>query len=187
MRKACLVLIIANIAAILPAIAAERLVNIDLAQSRVDVVVRASLDSFTASLRRFEPVVKVNDDGQIVAARVTFHFRDVVTGKDKRDREMHVWQQTDTFPDGAFELSGIEPASAPSKGLIGAGRLTFHGVTHHLRFPVTVLRDGSTYTIDGDATLDTREFGLPVIRMLAVLKVDPVVHVRFHLQGRADS
>ncbi len=70
---------------------------------------------------------------------------------------------------------------------MAVGRLTFHGVTRDLRFPITLERDGPLYSIDGDAPIDTREFGLPVIRRLAVLKVDPLVHVRFHLQGRADS
>src|SRR6187549_44419 len=58
MRTACLALVLANIATILPSIGAQRLVKVDLAQSRVDVVVRASVDSFTAQLKRFEPVVK---------------------------------------------------------------------------------------------------------------------------------
>jgi iron complex transport system substrate-binding protein len=39
----------------------------------------------------------------------------------------------------------------------------------------------------GDASLDTREFGLPVIRLFGLLKVDPVVRVRFHLQGTAPA
>ena len=186
MRNTSLALVLANIAAILPSIAAERLVNIDAAQSRMDVVVRASVDSFTAHLKRFEPIVKVNDEGRIVGARVTFQFRDLATGKEKRDREMHVWQQTDTFPDGAFELSTLDPAKAPAGGWMAAGRLTFHDVTRDLRFPVTVQREGNMYSIDGDASIDTRGFGLPVIRMLAVLKVDPLVHVKFHLQSRDD-
>jgi hypothetical protein len=31
--------------------------------------------------------------------------------------------------------------------------------------------------------IDTREHGLPVIRLLGLLKVDPLVTVRFHLQA----
>jgi polyisoprenoid-binding protein YceI len=164
--------------------AGERPLAVDAAQSQVDVAVHASMDSFIGKLTHFEPRVVVDDDGRVVSARVAFHFRDVVTGKDSRDTAMHKWQHTDEFPDGEFVLASLEPAVAPEKGLVAVGRLTFHGVVRDLRFPVSVLRENGRYIIDGEATLDTREFGLPVIRMLAVLKVDPRVKVRFHLVGK---
>lgn len=167
--------------------AGERPLAVDAAQSHVDVAVHASVDSFIGKLTHFEPRVVVDDDGRVVSARVAFHFRDVVTGKGSRDTAMHKWQHTDEFPDGAFVLTSLEPALAPEKGFVAVGRLTFHGVVRDLRFPVSVLRENGRYTIDGEAALDTREFGLPVIRMLAVLKVDPLVKVRFHLVGKVES
>ncbi len=166
--------------------AGERPLAVDAAQSHVDVAVHVTVDSFIGKLTRFEPRVVVDDDGRIVSAKVAFHFRDVVTGKDSRDTAMHKWQHTDEFPDGTFVLTSFEPAVAPEKGYIAMGRLTFHGVVRDLRFPVSVLRENGRFIIDGEATLDTREFGLPVIRMLAVLKVDPQVKVRFHLVGKVE-
>lgn len=167
--------------------AGERPLVVDSAQSHVDVAVHASVDSFIGKLTQFEPKVVVDDNGRVVSARVGFHFRDVVTGKGSRDTAMHKWQHTDEFPDGTFVLASLEPAAAPEKGFVAVGRLTFHGVVRDLRFPVSVLRENGRYIIDGEATLDTREFGLPVIRMLAVLKVDPLVKVRFHLVGKVES
>lgn len=167
--------------------AGERPLAVDAAQSHVDVAVHASVDSFIGKLTQFEPRVVVDDDGRVVSARVAFHFRDVVTGKESRDTAMHKWQHTDEFPDGTFVLTSLEPAIAPEKGFVAVGRLTFHGVVRDLRFPVSVLRENGRYIIDGEAALDTREFGLPVIRMLAVLKVDPLVKVRFHLVGKVES
>lgn len=160
---------------------AERPLAIDFTHSHVEVAVKATVDSFTGKLARFEPVVLVNDSGRVASAQVSFHFRDVETGKPGRDEAMHKWQKTDSFPDGKFELSSLEPAA--SGGFTAFGRLTFHGVTRDLRFPVAITRDGPVYAIDGDAVVDTRDYNLPVIRMLALLKVDPLVHVRFHLQG----
>lgn len=164
--------------------AAERMLTLDAAQSRVDVVVKASMDSFTGRLAKYEPQIAVGDDGRVSTVRLAFHFRDVLTGKDGRDKAMHKWQETDKFPDGVFVLSSLEAAPAPAAGLVAVGRLTLHGVARDVRFPVAVVREGETYAIDGDATVDTREFGLPVIRLLGLLKVDPLVHVKFHLQGR---
>lgn len=163
--------------------AAERALVVDRAQSRVEVVVKATVDSFTGKLNAFEPAITVGDDGRVVAARVAFRFRDLATGKEKRDAAMHTWQQTDQFPDGSFVLNSLEPVPAPGGGWVAVGRLTLHGVARELRFPISVMREGARTVIDGEATLDTREFGLPIIRMMAILKVDPIVKVRFHLTG----
>ncbi len=168
-------------AAAAPARAADRTLTIDFGQSRVEVAVKATVDSFTGKLSRFEPAILVDDRGQITSARFAFHFRDITTGKDSRDKAMHKWQQTDTHPDGVFVLSALE--TLPGGGRSAFGRLTFHGITRNIRFPVSITRDGPVYGIDGDATIDTREYGLPIVRMMGVLKVDPMVHVRFHLQG----
>lgn len=161
--------------------AAEKPLTIDFAQSRVEIGVKATLDSFTGRLARYEPVVLIDDDGRIASARLTFQFRDVMTGKASRDEAMHKWQQTATFPAGEFTLASLEPAA--NGAYTAFGRLTFHGATRELRFPVSVTRHGPVYAVDGDAIVDTREHGLPIIRMMGILKVDPLVHVRFHLQG----
>jgi polyisoprenoid-binding protein YceI len=167
-------------------VAVEFPLAIDAGQSRVEIAVRATADSFVGRLSSYEPMVTVRENGALGSARFAFHFRDVVTGKNGRDKAMHEWQHTDRFPDGLFVLTSLEPAKGAAS--TATGRLTFHGVTRDIQFPVTVARDGPSYAIDGDAAIDTREFGLPKIRMLALLTVDPVVHVRFHLQGtRGDA
>jgi polyisoprenoid-binding protein YceI len=167
------------------AAAAERPLTVDTAQSRIDVVVKASMDSFTGQLTRYDAVLTADADGKIAGFRLNFRFLDVVTGKEGRDKAMHKWQETDKFPDCSFVLATLSPAEGG--GYTAFGRLTFHGVTRDLRFPVTIARDGARYAIDGDAALDTREFGLPIIRMFALLKVDPMVHIRFHLQAQPAS
>jgi polyisoprenoid-binding protein YceI len=165
--------------------AAERPLDLDPAHSTVEVAVRASLHSFTARLTTFETVLVADDTGRIRHGRVAFHFRDLLTGRADRDRRMHAWQETPAHPDGAFELVALEPAAPGS--FVAVGRLTLHGVTRDLRFPVAISHDGPLCAIDGDAPVDTREFGLPIIAMFGVLKVDPVVHVRFHLQARRSA
>ena len=165
--------------------AAERPLVIEPTQSRVDIVVRATMGSFTGKLAPINAAVGVAEDGRVVSARLPFRFLDIATGKDDRDKAMHKWQETEKFPDGVFVLTSLEPATAPDSGFVAVGRLTLHGVTRDLRFPSSVIRDAGNYAIDGDATIDTREFGLPIIRMMGLLKVDPLVHVRFHLQGNA--
>ncbi len=163
--------------------AAERTLAVDLRQSRIEIVVKATMDSFTGRLERYEPAITVDDKG-VVSARIAFRFMDVFTGKAKRDEAMHEWQNTTTFPEGAFVLSSLTPGAAGEGGLVARGQLTLHGKTHEVTFPASVQREGALYAIDGEASLDTREFGLPVFRAFMVLKVDPIVRIRFHLQGR---
>jgi polyisoprenoid-binding protein YceI len=171
---------------VLPALAsggaAARVLQIDPAQSRIDISVQATVDSFTGHLEHCAPEITLGEDGSIVSVRVPFHFRDVATGKAKRDTAMHEWQQTDRFPDGEFVLTALAPLQ-PGR-FTARGNLLFHGVKHELVFPVAVTTDHALYAIDGEAILDTREYGLPIIKMFAVLKVDPHVKVAFHLQGR---
>lgn len=154
----------------------------DPVQSRIEIIVKATVDSFTGRLEAFAPEVTLGSDGRVTAARVAFRFTDLHTGKDKRDRAMHEWQHTGEFPDGEFVLENLAPAAGGQ--WLARGRLRLHGRTQLLEFPVTILTQDNICAIDGEAVVDTREFGLPVIRMLGLLKVDPLVHVRFHLQGK---
>lgn len=163
--------------------AAELPLVLDAASSRVEIAVKATVDSFVGKLEAYDAAIVVDTArGEVVRARFAFHFNDVKTGKADRDAAMHEWQDTATHPDGDFTLVAIEADPAGS-GLRARGSLVLHGLAKEIVFPISIVRTGDQYVIEGDAALDTREFGLPIIRKFMVLKVDPEVHVRFHLQG----
>lgn len=183
MKSRLLLLLAVAFAAAASLGAADRTLTFDPALSTIEVAVKATVDSFTGKLSAYDLKAAVNEAGQVTSVQMDFRFRDLLTGKPKRDKAMHEWQKTEQFPDGRFILTSLRPETGA--GSVAFGRLTLHGVTRELSFPVKVTREGSTYAIDGDAPVDTREFGLPVIRMMGLLKVDPVVHVKFHLQGKA--
>ena len=168
-------------AAALPAFATERTLVVDQAHSRVEIGVKATVDSFVGSLDRYDACIRVDDAGVITHARFAFRFSDVITGKAKRDVKMHEWQDTAHHPEGEFVLRSLE--RAPDGRWLGHGLLRFHDVERPLDVPIVVTSDGSRLAIDGEAIVDTRDFALPVIRLLGLLKVDPQVAVRFHLQG----
>ncbi len=163
--------------------AADHAVVFDPARSTVDVVVKATVDSFTGRLAHFSLAGTADETGQVTGARLDFRFRDVLTGKAKRDEAMHAWQDTAHHPDASFVLTALDTAA--DGGRRATGRLTFHGVTRELSFPVRLTQAGDELAVDGEAAFDTRDFGLPVIRMMGLLKVDPVVRVRFHFQGKS--
>ncbi len=181
--KAYLALLITTLAVLGQVRAAEEPLQLDAARSRVDIEVKATVDSFVGRLERYDAQVLVDPKaGAVRQARFAFHFSDVRTGKEDRDEQMHAWLDTPHHPDGIFVLRTLERDSEGRT--LATGTLTLHDLAREITFPVSVTRDGALYAIDGDAALDTRDFGLPVIKKFLLLKVDPEVHVRFHLQGR---
>lgn len=166
--------------------AAEKSLTIDQGNSRIEIAVKSTVDSFVGKLVAYTPTLTLDSvAGKVTAAKIAFHFNDVKTGDEKRDHEMHIWQQTEKFPDGDFTLGTLEPSTDGK--LVAHGTLTFHGAAHALEIPVKVARTESSVTVDGEAMVDTRLCGLPVIRKFGLLKVDPIVGVRFHLVGTVSS
>lgn len=158
-------------------------VALDASRSVVEVSVSATVGSFVARLGDFDASVSVaSADGPVTGAVFRCAFDSIKTGDAHRDHDMNDWQQTDKFPAVMFTLDGITPAGG-GKG-VAHGRLRLHGMERPLSFPVSIATAQRDVTIDGNAAIDTREYGLPVIRKFLVLTVDPIVRVHCHLEGR---
>jgi polyisoprenoid-binding protein YceI len=167
------------VAAVLPA--AEEPLKIDRERSFVDVDVKATVDSFTGRLEKYQATVTADAaTKKIRTARFEFRFADLKTGKPDRDAKMLEWLGSGDAT-GTFEL-GVLALTPDGQGQAN-GKLTFHGVTERVEFPVTIARADRTYTIRGEVALDYRHWGLKVIRTMGVLKVDPGVRVRFQMVG----
>ena len=179
--KSIFLILVAGLMATAGAARAETLA-LDRAHSKVEVAVRATVDSFVATLADYDAALTTTaDGGQIAGAAFHFKFADLKTGKAERDRQMNEWQETTTYPDGEFTLAALEPLG--DGRFTARGALRLHGVSKPLAFPVTITSDRTLFAVSGEAPLDTREFGLSPIRKFAVLKVNPVVTVKFHLQA----
>jgi len=178
MKRPCVLAVLALLSLTLSA--AERALKVDPARSYVDVDVKSTVDNFTAHLDAYALRASIDDKGRIKAASLTFKFDDLKTGKPDRDKKMIEWLGGDE-PAGKFDLGIL--ALAPDGQGQANGNLTFHGATALVEFPVNVSKAGDTYTITGEATIDYRNWKLKVIRSFGVLKVDPLVKVRFKFTG----
>jgi polyisoprenoid-binding protein YceI len=169
--------------------AGETPLLIDKQHSQIEYAVAATLDSFTGKLTTYDLDLAYDPaaTGNISHATLRFRFGDLTSGNAKRDQQMRDWQTVAQFPDCIFTLTALEP-SATAGRFTARGQFIFHGITRDLVFPVSISssNDG-LHVIDGEARLDTRDFGLPIIRKFALLKVDPVVVVNLHLQARAPA
>lgn len=162
--------------------AAPASLTVDPLQSRIEIAVTATGHSFTARLEEFSVNVTADAEAGVVnAVKLDFRFASVRTANAARDRAMQEWQQTEKFPDVTFVLTDFQRADGGH--FHARGKLTLHGEARDVALSGSITTDRKIYAVDGAAELDTRDYGLPVIRQLLVLRVDPKVTVRFHLQG----
>jgi polyisoprenoid-binding protein YceI len=154
---------------------------LDRAESHVDIAVKSTFDSFVAHLEDFDVAITLDpENGRVDSTAFHANLSAVKTGLADRDHNMSVWLQTNDFPQVVLELKTMD--RSPNGALTARGRFQLHGKMHDIRFPVAVTVNRGLATFDGTATLDTQDFGLPIIRFW-ILTVDPMVHIHFHLQG----
>jgi polyisoprenoid-binding protein YceI len=183
--KTCLLLAGLMLLAI-SARAIESTLEIDRTRSHIEVDVKATLNSFTAKLTAYNANLSIDPENNKVAlAQVQFRFADLKTGNEDRDTHMREWQSTEQFPEAIYIMKSLEPAAGGK--YTARGTFIFHGASRELTFPVTITTDNKLYAIDGEFPLDTREYGLSTIKKYLVAKVNPVVKIRFHLQGSIPS
>lgn len=156
--------------------------EVDKTRSRIQVDAKATGHSFTGSLTDYQASV-AGDADTLKPARfaLAWDFAKLSTADGKRDAEMIKWLGGGT-PKGNFAL--IKSWKDKSGKDFAMGTLTIHGVSKTVSFPYTVQKAGNWVTTDGSVTFDYQNFDLPLIRAMAVMKVDPQLVVRFHIVGK---
>lgn len=156
--------------------------EVDYKQSKIDVAVSATIDSFIGHLEKYEATVDCDAATNLpTQAAVSFNFSDLKTGKTDRDAEMLKWLEYPTNPKATFALTGWKQSGTTN---LAVGELTIHGVKKSIQMPVVVKNTDGNWNITGEADFDYRDFNLPKIRKMLMLVVDPHLQVRFHLVGK---
>jgi polyisoprenoid-binding protein YceI len=167
---------------VLAATAGAGTLAIDKSKSRIQVDAKATGHEFTGTLADF--TAKVSGDEATLAPTgvdLSWKFSDLKTADDKRDVEMMKWLGK-SGTEGSFRFLKTWTDGGKT---YAQGKLSIHGVSKTIAFPYTAAKDGKWVTIDGSAALDYQDFGLPIIRSMAVMTVNPKLTVRFHLVGEA--
>jgi polyisoprenoid-binding protein YceI len=165
---------------LLPVLASAGTLKIDQTKSRIQVDAKATGHEFTGTLSTFSAKVS-GDDPALTPTSVdlTWKFSDLKTDDDKRDKEMIKWLGGGG-PEGSFTFTKTWTDKGKTYAM---GNLKIHGISKAISFPYTAKKEGTWVTIDGAASLDYEDFGLPIIRTMAVMTVNPKLTVRFHLTG----
>lgn len=168
--------------AIAPARMTAATLEVEKEKSRIHVDAEATGHSFTGTLEKYTATVQGNPaTTEPDAFNLEWSFKNLKTADDKRDKEMLAWLGGGD-PKGKFEF---EKSWVDKKGVKHAmGKLTIKGVSKTISFPYTTSKDGDWVTIDGTAKMNYEDFGLPIIRSMAVMTVDPKLTVRFHIVGQ---
>lgn len=175
------VLLAAGLAGAAIATSAAPLV-IDPQQSKIEVAVSCTIDSFAAHLEKYDAAIDCDPAAALPArADVSFNFAALKTGSPDRDAAMLKWLEYDSHPTASFHLARWTKAGTTN---IASGQLTIHGISVAVQLPVVVTQDGTGWDISGQTTFDYRDFRLPKIRKALLLTVDPKLTVKFHLAGK---
>ena len=167
---------------LVPVLASAGTLKVDKAKSRIQVDAKATGHEFTGTLSDFNAKV-TGDDATLAptAVDLTWKFSNLKTQDEKRDKEMIKWLGGGA-PEGSFTFTKTWTDKGKTYAM---GDLKIHGVSKSIAFPYTARKDGKWVTVDGTASLDYQDFGLPIIRAMAVMTVNPKLTVRFHLVGEA--
>lgn len=183
-RLPLIVLVLLGLAGASSAVrAASRNLVIDRAHSSITIESHGALVSLAGALVEFQPEISIAVGPPTIAeARITFAFADITTGHPTWDREMQQWQDNAHYPTGSFHLDSLRRAAHGRWNAQGV--LELHGVRRAISFPVALTQDAERIAIDGEVTLDVRDYGLVAPKKFVVLRLSPTVKVCFHLQGR---
>jgi polyisoprenoid-binding protein YceI len=156
--------------------------ELDQHQSKIEVAVSATIDSFVGHLEKYSATVDCEAATNLpTRAAVSFDFSDLKTGKPDRDAEMLKWLEYTTNPKATFALTRWQQSGTTN---LAVGELTIHGVKKSIEMPVIAKNTGDNWDITGEADFDYRDFELPKIRKMLLLVVDPHLKVTFHLIGK---
>jgi len=156
--------------------------KVDKARSKVTVDVKATGDDFTAKLEDYRADILVDEKThQPTNAVFSWDFKDLKTGKAKRDKAMLEWMGVPKYSQASFTFQKWDMKD----GITYAnGIMDLHGIKKALTFPVTLEHKGEEMSIQGRARMDHQDFNLKIIRMFLLFKVDPRLEIGFELRGK---
>lgn len=168
-----------------PAVAAERVLTLDPARSRVEFAVPATGHAVHGAFAVRSGTVRFDSASGRAAGAIVVDARGAETGNASRDRTMHERVlESARFPLFELRLERLEGdlADGGSSEVRLVGTLVLHGAEHPLTLPATVKVDGARVEADGTFEVPYTAWGLHNPSIL-FLRVADVVEVKVHAVG----
>ncbi len=137
---------------------------------------------FTGSTSTLSGEMTGGDSLGAVRGWVEAPVKTLVTGNDRRDRDLNKSMESDKYPSLRFDLRGVTAAGGTpdSTPVTLQGALVIHGVTRDVSLSGLVRREGEALRVRTDFPLDLKDYQIGgLTKMLGMLKMDEhiVVHV----------
>lgn len=155
--------------------------EVDKAKTRIEVDAKATGHAFSGVLKDY----KMTASGDVAtmkptALEVSWSFKDLDTADAKRDAEMLKWLGGGD-PRGSYKFVKVWSQEGVD---YAEGTLTLNGVSKTVHLPITMKKEGNEIRCEGKVGINYKDFGLPLIRAMLVMTVDPELVVRFTVVGK---
>lgn len=156
--------------------------EVDKGKSKIEISAKATGHNFGGTLKDYK-LTAAGDPATLKPTTLDFSwsFKDLDTADGGRDAEMLKWLGGGD-PKGSYKFVKVWSKNGVD---YAEGTLTIHGVSKTVHIPITVKKDGNTVTTSGKLVINYNDFGLPLVKAMLVMTVDPEVSVSFTLVGQA--
>jgi polyisoprenoid-binding protein YceI len=163
-------------------VASAATLEVDKAKTKIQVIAKATGHEFTGTLTDYT-ITASGDEKTLkpTALELSWSFKNLDTADAGRDAEMIKWLGGGA-PKGSYKFAKIWSRSGVD---YAEGTLTINGVAKTVQIPLTVKKDGAVITTSGKTEIDYKDFGLPLIRAMLVMTVDPKLTISFTVVGKA--
>ncbi len=170
-------------AGVLATAASAATLKVDKERSTFGIDVKASPPhSFTVEVTDYVAEIKIDQDGEVVSASVSFDFSDLDSDSNGRDKKMRKWMNVEEHPQVRFELNEVR---REGEQRIGVGKVWMHGVSQTVEVPFSLGVENGQAMLSGSATIDYQNWDLEIISIF-FFKVKPELEIRFSLAGSVE-
>jgi polyisoprenoid-binding protein YceI len=155
--------------------------EVDKAKSSIQVAAKATGHEFTGTLKDYT-VTASGDEATLkpTALDLSWSFKNLDTADAKRDAEMMKWLGGGD-PKGSYKFVKVWSKNGVD---YAEGVLKINGAVKTVQIPIVVKKSGDVVTTTGKLVIDYKDFGLPLIRAMLVMTVDPELTISFSVVGK---
>lgn len=135
---------------------------------------RATTGGFTGTTTTVRGELSGGESLSDVRGWVEAPVSTLVTGNDRRDRDLNKSLASDLYPTIRFDLTGVTPGAerGDTADVVLQGRFTIRGVTRETDFPATVVRGADAIRVHADPPLSLKDYKVEGLsKLMGVLKM----------------
>lgn len=169
--------------------AQESVVQFDLAQTKIEFTLGASLHTVHGDFKLKSGMIRFNPSTGAISGTIIVDATSGDSGNGGRDRRMHrEILESDKFPEILFtprQVTGALAAEGPSKVEV-SGQFRLHGQDHDVTFPIDVLSGGQQLQLATRLVIPYVQWGLRNPSTF-ILRVSDKVTIDIHAVGHVTN